>query len=60
MQLADSSRRMRYKSPKMLTPIAFREMQAKSTLRFHIAPIRVAVTERTTASAVREADEKEP
>lgn len=37
-----------------------REMQAKSTLRFHIAPIRVAVTERTTASAVREADEKEP
>jgi hypothetical protein len=45
----------------MPTSLAIKEMQFKTTLRFHLTPVRIAILSNTTTAGVGEdAGKKEP
>jgi hypothetical protein len=44
----------------MFNVLAIKEIQIKTTLRFYLAPVRMAIMKKTTTNAGEDAGEKEP
>jgi hypothetical protein len=45
---------------KCLPSLAIKEMQIKTTLRFHLTPVRIAIIKNTTYKNGKDAGKKEP
>jgi hypothetical protein len=44
----------------MLPSLAIKEMQIKTTLRFHLTPVRIAIIKNTTPNVGKGVGKKEP